>query len=51
VLTDRTVTIRASIEDVEFELTLAVVLVVLVIFIFLRNIPATIIRACRCRFP
>jgi multidrug efflux pump len=43
VLTDRTVTIRASIEDVEFELTLAVVLVVLVIFIFLRNIPATII--------
>ena len=43
VLTDRTVTIRASIEDVEFELTLAVILVVLVIFIFLRNIPATII--------
>ncbi|HMD61018.1 MAG TPA: efflux RND transporter permease subunit, partial [Opitutaceae bacterium] len=43
VLTDRTVTIRASIRDVEFELTLAVVLVVLVIFIFLRNIPATII--------
>ena len=43
VLTDRTVTIRASISDVEFELTLAVILVVLVIFIFLRNIPATII--------
>ncbi len=43
VLTDRTVTIRASIADVEFELTLAVILVVLVIFIFLRNIPATII--------
>jgi len=43
VLTDRTVTIRASIHDVEFELTLAVILVVLVIFIFLRNIPATII--------
>jgi multidrug efflux pump len=43
VLTDRTVTIRASIRDVEFELTLAVILVVLVIFIFLRNIPATII--------
>ena len=43
VLTDRTVTIRASIADVEFELTLAVVLVVLVIFIFLRNLPATII--------
>jgi len=43
VLTDRTVTIRASVRDVEFELTLAVVLVVAVIFLFLRNIPATII--------
>ncbi len=42
-LTDRTVTIRASVEDVEFELALAVGLVVLVIFLFLRNIPATII--------
>jgi multidrug efflux pump len=43
VLTDRTVTIRASIRDVEFELTLAVILVVLVIFVFLRNVPATVI--------
>jgi multidrug efflux pump len=43
ILTDRTVTIRASIRDVEFELSLAVVLVVLVMFVFLRNIPATII--------
>jgi multidrug efflux pump len=43
VLTDRTVTIRASVRDVEFELALAVVLVVAVIFLFLRNIPATII--------
>jgi multidrug efflux pump len=43
VLTDRTNTIRASIDDVELELTLAVILVVMVIFIFLRNIPATII--------
>ncbi len=42
-LTDRTVTIRASIKDVQFELTLAVALVVLVIFLFLRNVPATII--------
>jgi multidrug efflux pump len=42
-LTDRTVTIRASVDDVEFELSLAVGLVVLVIFLFLRNIPATII--------
>jgi multidrug efflux pump len=43
VITDRTVTIRASIRDVEFELTLAVILVVLVIFVFLRNLPATVI--------
>jgi multidrug efflux pump len=42
-LTDRTITIRASVKDVEFELVLAVVLVVLVIWVFLRNIPATII--------
>jgi multidrug efflux pump len=43
VLTDRTTTIRASVRDVEFELALAVGLVVLVIFIFLRNLPATLI--------
>ena len=43
VLTDRTTTIRASVGDVEFELFLAVVLVVFVIFAFLRNIPATFI--------
>jgi len=43
VLTDRTVTVRASVEDVEFELFLAVVLVVAVIFVFLRNLPATLI--------
>ena len=43
ILTDRTITIRASIADVEFELALAVVLVVLVIYVFLRNVPATII--------
>src|ERR1700728_1358109 len=42
-LTDRTTTIRASVKDVEFELVLAVILVVLVIWLFLRNIPATII--------
>jgi multidrug efflux pump len=43
VLTDRTITIRASVEDVEFELCLTVGLVVMVIFVFLRNTPATII--------
>jgi multidrug efflux pump len=42
-LTDRTDTIRASVHDVQFELMLSVGLVVLVIFLFLRNIPATII--------
>ena len=42
-LTDRTNTIRASVSDVEFELVLAVILVVLVIFLFLRNLPATFI--------
>ncbi len=43
VLSDRTTTIRASVDDVEFELGLAVALVVLVIFLFLRNLPATLI--------
>jgi multidrug efflux pump len=43
ILTDRTVTIRASVRDVQFELFLAIGLVVLVIFLFLRNVPATII--------
>jgi multidrug efflux pump len=43
ILTDRTNTIRASVTDVQFELMLTVGLVVLVMFVFLRNIPATII--------
>jgi len=43
VLTDRTVTVRASVADVQFELLLSVALVVLVIFLFLRNLPATVI--------
>ena len=43
VLTDRTTTIRASVRDVEFELMLAVVLVVLVMFLFLRSAAATVI--------
>ncbi|MCW5298198.1 MdtB/MuxB family multidrug efflux RND transporter permease subunit [Herbaspirillum lusitanum] len=43
ILTDRTTTIRASVDDVKFELLLSIVLVVMVIFVFLRNIPATII--------
>lgn len=43
VLTDRTTTIRASVSDVQFELMLSVALVVMVIFLFLRNLSATII--------
>ena len=43
VLSDRTDTIRASVSDVQHELVFAVGLVVLVTFVFLRNIPATII--------
>jgi multidrug efflux pump len=43
VLTDRTLTIRASVEDVQFTLILTVALVVMVIFLFLRNVAATII--------
>jgi len=42
-LTDRTTTIRASVREIQFELLLAVALVVMVIFLFLRNLPATII--------
>src|SRR6195256_403801 len=43
ILTDRTTTIRASVKDVQFELMLTVALVVMVIFLFLRNLAATII--------
>jgi multidrug efflux pump len=43
VITDRTTTIRASVEDVEFELALTIALVVMVIFLFLRNLSATLI--------
>ena len=42
-LTDRTTTIRASVSDVQFELILTVALVVMVIFLFLRSVSATII--------
>jgi multidrug efflux pump len=43
ILTDRTETIRASVTDVQFELMLTVALVVMVIFLFLRNLRATVI--------
>ncbi|MHB8887903.1 MAG: MdtB/MuxB family multidrug efflux RND transporter permease subunit [Acidobacteriaceae bacterium] len=43
ILTDRTSTIRASVKDVQFELMLTIALVVMVIFLFLRNLSATVI--------
>ncbi|MBW1251328.1 efflux RND transporter permease subunit [Pantoea allii] len=43
VLSDRTQTIRASISDVQFELMLSIALVVMVTFLFLRNVAATLI--------
>ena len=42
-LTDLTTAIQASVDDVEFELMLTIALVVMVIFLFLRNLYATII--------
>ncbi|ATV45853.1 MdtB/MuxB family multidrug efflux RND transporter permease subunit [Pectobacterium brasiliense] len=42
-LTDRTTSIRASVKDVQFELLLAIALVVMVIYLFLRNAVATLI--------
>ena len=48
VLTDRTNTIRASVSDVQFELLLTIGLVVMVIFLFLRNLSATIIPSIAC---
>ena len=43
ILTDRTVTIRASVNDVQWEMMMTIGLVVLVIFLFLRNVAATVI--------
>ncbi len=43
IISDRTTTIRASVKDVEFELMLTTLLVVMVIFVFLRSASATII--------
>ncbi|HAT2607705.1 TPA: MdtB/MuxB family multidrug efflux RND transporter permease subunit [Kluyvera intermedia] len=43
VLSDRTTNIRASVSDTQYELMLAIALVVMIIYLFLRNIPATII--------
>ncbi|MGB8457704.1 MAG: efflux RND transporter permease subunit [Candidatus Acidiferrum sp.] len=45
ILTDRTTTIRASVQDVQFTLMLTIALVVMVIFLFLRSLRATVIPA------
>ena len=42
---DRTLTIRASVHDIEMTLVISVVLVILVVFLFLRNVPATLMPA------
>ena len=48
---ERTTTIRASLREVERALLISVALVILVVFLFLRNVRATLIPAspCRCR--
>lgn len=43
VLSDRTISIRASVKEAQFELIVSIMLVVMVIFLFLRNVPATLI--------
>jgi len=43
VVMDRTLTVRASVRDIEFTLIISVILVVLVVFVFLRNLRSTII--------
>jgi len=50
ILFDRSITIRNSVEDVKFTLELALILVVMVIFLFLRNIPATTIPSLALPF-
>ena len=49
-LFDRSITIRNSVQDVKFTLQLALILVVMVIFLFLRNIPATLIPSLALPF-
>lgn len=51
VLSDRTTNIRASVRDTQFELMLAIALVVMIIYLFLRNIPPQLFPASpyRCR--
>ena len=50
ILTDRSITIQHSVDDVKFTLVLAIILVVLVIFLFLRTLSATLIPSRNPRF-
>ena len=50
VAVDRSTTIRASLRDVERTLILAMLLVIIVVFAFLRNLRATLIPSSRCRY-
>jgi len=50
ILADRTETVRASVEDVQFTLVLTVLLVIAVIYVFLRSLRRPSSPAWRCRF-
>ena len=45
IILDRTLTIRASVDNIEVTLIISVLLVILVVFVFLRSLPATIVPA------
>ena len=49
IISDRTLTIRAAVEDVQITLMITIVLVIMVIFVFLRSFWATVIPASPCR--
>ncbi len=49
VLSDRTTNIRASVRDTQFELMLAIATVVMIIYLFLRNVRRPLFPASRCR--
>jgi multidrug efflux pump len=49
VLSDRTTNIRASVTDTQFELMLAIALVVMIIYLFLRNVRRPLFPASPCR--
>ena len=48
---DRSKNIREAFQDIQFTMAATLGLVIMVIFLFLRNVSATMIPAWRCRFP